>query len=171
MPAETVPETRVEHEAFGREERARRAWAVIALFAVATALATALLTFPQDIQTSGLAELQSKAQEARDFFTADYVFIVLYGLLGPVALWRFGRAIGRDGHPPLWLRLGILFLAGGGIVDALENTLIVLSLQATGDGALVAAHALAIPKYAFAFPGFALALVALVRAIRSLATR
>jgi len=125
-----------------------------------------LIAFEPDIQDIDADELVARSDDARAFLAADYLFIVLYAILSPIAIWRFGTTLG-DGSPPLWIRLAPLCLAAG-VFDAIENTLLLSATDSASSGAVDAAHAVAIPKGALFVAGAALAIAALVRAIQVL---
>jgi hypothetical protein len=145
-----------------------RAVAVLAMFAATLALGLVLLVaFEPDIQTIDADELVSRSGDARAFLSADFVFILLYAVASPIAIWRFGTALGA-GTPPGWIKLTALVLVGAGLVDATENTLLLSATGSVSEGAVDLAHALAIPKVTLFTAGAALALVANVRAAKAL---
>ncbi|HYU59408.1 MAG TPA: hypothetical protein VEK39_01495 [Solirubrobacterales bacterium] len=145
-----------------------RALAFVGLFAATLVLGIVLLiAFEPDIQDIDADELVARSDDARAFLAADYLFIVLYAILSPIAIWRFGTTLG-DGSPPLWIRLAPLCLAAAGVFDAIENTLLLSATDSASSGAVDAAHAVAIPKVALFVAGAALAIAALVRAIQVL---
>jgi hypothetical protein len=142
--------------------------AVLAVFMATLALGVALLVaFEPDIQTIDADELVSRSGDARAFLGADFVFILLYAVLSPIAIWRFGIALG-PGTPPRWIKLTALLLVGAGLVDATENTLLLSATGSVSESAVDLAHALAIPKVTLFTAGAVLAIVANVRAVKAL---
>jgi hypothetical protein len=152
-------------------ELRRRAVRVIALFVATLALGIALLAFfATDIQDIDADELASRSGEARAFLVGDYVFVVLYAILSPIAILRFGSVLG-SGTPPAWIRLAAICLAGAGVFDLTENTLLFAATSSASQGAVDAAHAVAIPKVALFVAGTLLAIAANVRAVQVLRER
>jgi hypothetical protein len=148
-----------------------RARAVLGLLAATLALGIVLLiAFEPDVQTIDAAELVERSDDARAFLIADYLFIALYALLSPIAIWRFGSALGA-GTPPAWIRATALLLAAAGAVDATENTLLLSATGSVSEGAVDAAHGLEIPKVGLFLAGAALALVVNFRALQVLRGR
>lgn len=144
-----------------------RARIVVAMFAATLALGIFLLiAFDPGVQQLDADELVADRDDARAFLVADYFFIALYAVLSPLAIWRFGTALGAE--RPTWIRLAPLFLAVGGLFDAIENTLLLSATGSLSEGAVDAAHAVAFPKLGFFVVGAALSIAALVRAIRVL---
>jgi hypothetical protein len=84
--------------------------------------------FEPEIQTIDADELVARKDDARAFLAADYLFIVFYAVLSPLAAWRFGSAL-TGGSPPRWIMAAALLLVAAGLVDATENALLV---SATG---------------------------------------
>jgi hypothetical protein len=139
--------------------------AVVATLVATLALAVLLLVaFEPDVQTVGADELVARRGEARAFLIGDYVFVVVYGLLSPIAIWRFGRALG-SGAPPRWFVLTALLLGAAGIVDAAENTLLLAATGSPSKATVDAAHALEVPKVALFAAGALLALGVNARAL------
>src|SRR5215210_7335982 len=91
----------------GGVNRARAA-AVLGAFAATLALGIVLtLAFDVDVQQADAAELATREDDARAFFVGDYLFILLYAIVSPIVIWRFGR--------PAWWAKGaavLLPLAG-----------------------------------------------------------
>ena len=144
-------------------ERDRAAKWVIAAFAIALLASLALLAFfDVEVQTIDAQELAQRDGDARAFFAGDYVFIALYAVLGSWAQRRFAAF-----EPGPW-RLAPPLLLLGGVVDAVENTLLLLSTGSVHEGRVDAAHALMIPKMVLVTLGALLALLAVVRAVRVL---
>ena len=135
-----------------------RAITVVALFAATLLLALVLLlAFDPGVQTISAQELADRRDDARAFLIADYGFVLLYAVLSPIAIWRFARA-----------RAAVALLAAAGLVDAVENTLLLSATGSVSEGAVDAAHALALPKFALFAAGAVLALIVYARALRTL---
>jgi hypothetical protein len=141
-------------------EGERRAQVVLALLVATIALGVVLLVaFDPDVQTVDAGELVDRRDDARAFLVADYAFVVLYAVLSPLAIWRFGARPARLAAP---------LLAAAGLVDATENTLLLAATGTVSEGAVDAAHALAVPKIALFVAGALLAMVVNVRAVQVL---
>jgi hypothetical protein len=127
-----------------------------------------VLTEPS-IQGAPVGELAERRSDAVAFFTLDYLFVVLYAVAGPIALWRFGTTLASDrGRVPSWVALGALLLVVGGIVDAVENALLLTASSSGNAGSVDLAHSLVVPKYALVGLGFLLSLRAVWHAARAL---
>jgi hypothetical protein len=145
-----------------------RARVVLALFAATLAVGIVLLVaFEPEVQTVSAEELVERRDDARAFLIADYVFVLLYAVLSPLAIWRFGSAL-ASGSPPGWIKLTALLLVAAGAVDATENTLLLSATGSLSEDAVDAAHALEVPKITLFTAGAILAIVANVRAARTL---
>jgi uncharacterized membrane protein len=145
-----------------------RGIAVLAMFAAALALGIVLLVaFDPEVQTIDPEELVTRSDDARRFLVADYVFVLCYAILSPLAIWRFGSALAA-GSPPGWIKLTVLLLVAAGLVDATENTLLLSATGSVSEGAVDAAHALEIPKVTLFLAGAAFAVAANIRAARAL---
>jgi hypothetical protein len=143
-----------------------RALVVLGLFAATFAYGLMLLAaFEPDVQRDSAAELVARSDDARAFLVADCVFIVLYAIAVPIAIWRFGAAL-EDGRPPLWIWLAASLLGACGIVDVTENTLLLSATGAPSPSAVDAAHDLAVPKFVLFGGGLVLTIVASIRALR-----
>jgi hypothetical protein len=141
--------------------------AVIAGFGASVLLGLALLVFFEpDVQQASAAELVAREGDARSFFIADYVFILLYAVLSPIAIWRYGAIF--QGGAPWWLTAAVLLLPLAGLVDAAENALLLTASGSLSPDTVDAAHALAIPKVVLFVAGAGCAIAVLVRAIREL---
>jgi hypothetical protein len=157
--------------AVSNREEETRARAVVALFVATLALGIVLLVaFEPDVQTIDADELASRSDDARAFFIGDYFFIALYAVLSPIAIWRFGGALG-SGRPPTWIMLAAWLLAGAGVFDAAENALLLSATGSSSPGTVDAAHAVAIPKTVLFVAGALFTLGVEYRAIRALARR
>jgi hypothetical protein len=90
------------------------------------------LTVDPGIQGVDARELVARAGDARAFFTVDVVYVVLYAVAGPIALWTYGRTLAGDshGHVPAWLAIGAVGLVAGGAFDLAENVLLLAALVA-----------------------------------------
>jgi hypothetical protein len=141
---------------------------VLAMFAAVLALGIVLLVaFDPEVQTIDPEELVTRSDDARKFLVADYVFVLCYAILSPLAIWRFGSALAA-GSPPGWIKLTVLLLVAAGLVDATENTLLLSATGSVSEGAVDAAHALEIPKVTLFLAGAAFAVAANIRAARGL---
>jgi protein-S-isoprenylcysteine O-methyltransferase Ste14 len=148
-----------------------RAIIVLAAFVATLALGLVLLAFFEpEVQDIGAAELVDRKDEAREFLVADYFFILVYGVLSPIAIWRFGGAL-AGGSPPGWMKLTAVLLVAAGLVDATENTLLLSATDSVSEDTVDAAHALVVPKVGLFVAGALLAIVANFRAARTLAGR
>jgi hypothetical protein len=123
-----------------------------------------LLLFEPEVQTLDAAELRERRDEARAFFAADYVFVVVYAVLAPLALWRFGQTLTRHGRTIALLAAALL--AAAGVVDAVENALLLAASGSGSQATVNTAHGLAAPKVLLFVAGAALALATNWRALR-----
>ena len=147
-----------------------RALAVLAAFAASLALGIVLLiAFDPSVQTVSAEELVERRDDARAFLAADYFFVLLYAVVSPVAIWRFGGAL--PGGRPRWIAAAALLLVAAGLVDAIENTLLLSATDSVSEGAVDTAHALEIPKIGLFVAGLMLAIAANVRAVQTLRGR
>ena len=156
-------------EATARDENTirARARAVAGAFAATLALGLVLtVAFEPDVQTADAAELVARESDARSFFIADYVFIALYAVLSPIAIWRYA-AVAMPG-PPWWILATVVLLPLAGLVDATENALLWSAAGSLSPDAVDGAHSLAIPKVALFVAGAVGSIAALVHAIRTL---
>jgi hypothetical protein len=143
-----------------------RAKPVVVTFFAALALGIVLLIFFEpDVQQAGAAELVERKDDARAFFAADYVFILLYAVASPIAIARYGASLGAA--RPWWLVAAVVLLPLAGLVDAAENTILLTATDSVSEGAVDAAHALAIPKVVLFVAGTACSIAVLVKAIRA----
>jgi hypothetical protein len=129
-----------------------------------------LIFFEPEIQTIDADELVARKDDARAFLAADYLFIVFYAVLSPLAAWRFGSAL-TGGSPPRWIMAAALLLVAAGLVDATENALLVSATGSVSEDAVDVAHGLAIPKVALFVAGALLAVAVNVRAAKALRDR
>ena len=151
------------------DPRTNRRWAtrVLALFVATLALGILLLiAFEPDVQTVEADELVARSDDARAFFIADYLFVLVYAVLSPWVIWRYGESSSGDAAPA-WIKLAALLLVAAGVVDAAENTLLLSSTGSVSEGRVDAAHALAVPKIALFVGGAVLAVLVNLRALRT----
>lgn len=142
---------------------------VIAAFVATLALGLVLLfAFAVEIQTVGAGELVERADDARAFLIPDYAFLILYGLVSPLALIGYRNALGA---PPRWIAWAAIPLALGAVVDAVENALLWTATDAPAPGTVATAHALALPKMLLFVAGTLLFLAAVAHAVRTLLRR
>jgi hypothetical protein len=149
-----------------------RASAIALLAVFATALVLGVLLFvlvDPGIQLVGAEELASRRSDAVAYFTLDLAFVVVYAMAGPIALWRLGRALAPangEGRIPSWLAIAAVALVVGGLMDAVENVLLLSASSAVDPEKVRLAHLLAVPKYLFGAVGFVLSLRAVAAALR-----
>lgn len=133
------------------EPRGLRRHALLVLASFVASLAVGLLllaAFDPEVQTLSAAELVERRDSARSFLAADYLFVALYAVLSPLAIRRFGRALGA-GAAPRWIVLAAALLAVAGLFDAVENALLWSASDQVSDDTVQAAHAVAVPKLIF----------------------
>ena len=150
----------------GAGERSRgTAWPVVALFVATIAFGVfLLLVFEPDVQEADAAELVARSDDARAFLIADLFFPLIYGVLSPLAQWRFGRSL-TGGSPPVWVAAAAILLVLAALCDLSENALLLSGTDSESPGAVDAAHAIAVPKIAFFVAGAVLSVAVLVRAV------
>lgn len=142
-----------------------RSKAVVATYFAAVVLGIVLVVFFEpDVQQAGAAELVERKDDARAFFAADYVFILVYALASPLAIARYGATLA--GGRPWWLTAAIVLLPLAGLVDAAENAILLSATGSESEGAVDAAHALAVPKTVLFLAGAACSTVVLVKTLR-----
>lgn len=124
------------------------------------------VAFDPEVQTIGADILVERRDDARAFLIVDYLFIAVYAVLSPIAQLRFGHALGGLGR---WLRLAPILLVAAGIVDAVENALLLSATDSVSEGTVETAHALAVPKVVLFVCAVLLSVGVLARAIRALA--
>jgi hypothetical protein len=146
-----------------------RALIVLGLFAATFVMGMVLLVaFEPDVQQDSASELVARSDDARAFLVADYVFIALYAIATPVALWRFGSAL--DAGRPVWIVAAAALLFACGLVDATEDTLLLSATGEVSEDTVDTAHALAVPKIVLFGAGIVLTIVANLRALRVVRT-
>lgn len=144
-----------------------RAVAVLAAFGASLIVALILLVFFEpDVQTVSAEELYARRDDARAFLAGDFVFILLYGVVSPIVLWRFWRATGSR-----WAAAAAVLLACAAVVDVTEGVLLMSATDAVSEGAVDAAHGLEIPRVGLFVAGLVAAIVANVGAARLLRAR
>ena len=132
-------------------------WAAAATIAYGAFL---LLAFDPGVEMLDPDELVAEQDDARAFLIADLFFPLIYGALLPLAIWRYSEE--------RWARIAALLFVAAGLVDWLENGLLLSATDSPSEGAVDAAHAAGIVNLvlftAAALPG----LVLLYRAFREL---
>jgi hypothetical protein len=154
-PATTSP-------AGGTSERAPAKfllWATAAVIAYGLLL---LIVFNPDVEMLDAAEL-AESDDAVPFLVADLFFPPLYGILLPLAMWRFSAA--------RWARIAALLLVVAGVVDWAENVLLLTATDSPSEGVVDAAHAGGWVNVGLFTAGALPGLVLLVRAIQALRAR
>lgn len=147
---------------------ARRATVVLALLASTVAMGLVLLiAFDPSVQTASAGELVKRQGAARAFLIVDFFFVVVYGVLLPIAIWRFGSRL-SGGRPPGWVAAAALLLLAAGVVDAVENALLLSATGSVSVGRVDAAHTLEAPKVVLFVAGAVMALAVNYRAARVL---
>ena len=137
-----------------------RAKALLAATAVVVAYGLVLLiAFDPGVEMLDADEL-ARSDDASPFLIADLFFPPLYGIVLPLAIWRFGSE--------WWARAAALLFVAAGVVDWAENVLLLTATDSVSDGAVDAGHAAGwvnvVLFTAVALPG----LVLLVRGLRTL---
>jgi hypothetical protein len=146
----------------------RAAWVVIAVFLASVIYGLVLLAaFDPGVQGLDPAELFDRKDDARAFLVADFFFPLLYGLAFPTAAWRFGRWL-TGGRPPWWCIAATVALALGGVLDLIENVLLLDAIDNESTDLVDTAHAIATPKLVAGGVGDLLAIVVVIRAALSL---
>jgi hypothetical protein len=146
-----------------------RALIVLGLFAASLVMGMVLLVaFDPSVQQDSASEIVTRSDDARAFLIADYVFIALYALASPIALWRFGSVL-EPGRPP-WIVAAALLLLAAGAVDATENALLLSATGSVSPDTVDTAHSLRVPKLALSGAGLVLTIVANVKALQVVTT-
>jgi hypothetical protein len=151
-PATTSP-------AGGTSERARAKFLLAAAAAVIAYALLLLIAFNPDVEMLDAAEL-AESDDAASFLVADLFFPPVYGILLPLAMWRFSAA--------RWARIAALLLVVAGVVDWAENILLLTATDSPSEGAVDAGHAAGWVNVVLFTAGALPGLVLLVRAIRAL---
>jgi hypothetical protein len=142
---------------------ARAKLMILSVVATVAMLAVLGIAFEPDVQTIDAAELVDREDDARAFFAADYVFIAIYAVLLPIAMWRYADTL--TGRWRMWIKIGALLFVANGLVDAVENALLLSATDSVSEDTVDAAHALVVPKTAPFIAGAILALAACVKAV------
>lgn len=137
--------------------------------AVLVSLIVLATVFEAGVQTVDARGLVAVSDDAKEFFTADYVFIGLYSVLFPILLWWFSSAL-EQSTVRTRTRLAALLFVAAGIADAAEDALLLSATDAVSEGAVDAAHVVAVPKIALFVAASIFAVIALWRAIDELRT-
>jgi hypothetical protein len=145
-----------------------RALALVGLTLAVLAFGIVLLTaFDPGVEMLDAEELVARSDDAQAFLIADYFYIVLYSLLLPATLWRFGESLG-DAGPPTWVRAAALLFMAAGVVDLVENTLLITSTDSVSQGSVDAAHVAGWVNIVLFTAGALPGLLLLVRALGAL---
>jgi hypothetical protein len=140
-----------------------RAKALLAATAAVVAYGLVLvIAFDPDVEMLDAAEL-ARSDDAVPFLVADLFFPPLYGILLPLAMWRFSAA--------RWARIAALLLATAGLIDWVENTLLLTATDSPAQGAVDAGHVAGWVNVVVFTAGALPGLVVLARAIRVLRAR
>ena len=148
--------------AAGTSERSR-AKALLAVTAAVLAYGLVLLiVFDPGVEMLDADEL-ARSDDANPFLIADLFFPILYGVVLPLAMWRFSAA--------RWARIAALLFVVAGMIDWAENILLLTATDSPSEGAVDAGHVAGwvnvVVFTAAALPGLWL----LVQAIRALRAR
>jgi hypothetical protein len=140
------------------EERSRAKALLAATAAVIAYGLVLLIAFDPGVETLDAGELAA-SDDAVPFLVADLFFPLLYGAVLPLAMWRFSGE--------RWARAAALLFAAAGLIDWVENTLLLSATDAPSEGAVDAGHVAGWVNIVLfssaALPG----LVLLARAIRT----
>jgi hypothetical protein len=117
-----------------------------------------LVAFDPRVERLDPPEL-AESDDANAFLIADLFFPVVYGALLPLAIWRFSRE--------RWASAAALLLAAAGLVDWVENTLLLTSTDAPSEGAVDAGHVAGWVNVVLFTAGALPGLVLLVRAVQA----
>jgi hypothetical protein len=140
-----------------------RAKALLAATAAVVAYGLLLLiAFDPDVEMLDAAEL-ARSEDAVPFLVADLFFPPLYGILLPLAMWRFSAA--------RWTRIAALLLAAAGLIDWIENTLLLTATDSPSEGAVDVGHVAGWVNVVVFTAGALPGLVLVARAIRVLRWR
>lgn len=113
-------------------ESRSRAKALLAAAAAVIAYGLVLLiAFDPSVERLDAGEL-SESDDAVPFLVADLFFPVLYGVLLPLAMWRFSTE--------RWVTIAALLLFVAGDIDWLENVLLLTATDTPSEGAVDAGH-------------------------------
>jgi hypothetical protein len=147
----------------GATSERSRAKALLAASAAVIAYGLVLLiAFEPDVETLDAGEL-ARSDDAVPFLVADLFFPPIYGVLLPLAMWRFSAA--------RWARVAALLFVAAGMVDWAENTLLLTSTGSPSEGAVDAGHLAGWVNIALFTAGALPGLVLVARAIRTVFRR
>jgi hypothetical protein len=121
-----------------------------------------LIAFDPGVETLEADEL-ARSDDAVPFLVADLFFPPLYGILLPLAMWRFSAA--------RWAGLAALCFVAAGLVDWAENILLLTATDSVSESAADAGHVAGWVNIVLFTAGALPGLVLLVRAIRVLGAR
>jgi hypothetical protein len=114
------------------EERSRAKVLLAATAAVIAYGLVLLIAFDPGVEMLDAGEL-ARSDDANAFLIADLLFPLLYGALLPLAMWRFSTA--------RWARIAALLFVAAGLIDWVENTLLLSATDSPSEGAVDAGHA------------------------------
>jgi hypothetical protein len=138
-----------------------RAWALIAAALAVIAYGVLLLVaFDPGVEMLDAGELVADSDDARAFLIADLFFPVLYGAVLPLAMWRFGAE--------RWVRVAAVLLVAAGLVDWVENVMLLTATDEVSESAVDAAHVAGWVNVVLFTAGALPGLVLLVRALPAL---
>jgi hypothetical protein len=118
-----------------------------------------LIAFEPDVEMLDAAELAA-SDDAVPFLVADLFFPPIYGILLPLAMWRFGAE--------RWVKIAALLLVAAALVDWAENVPLLTATDSVSEGAVDVGHAAGWVNIVLFTAGALPALVLLVRAARVL---
>jgi hypothetical protein len=157
-----VPRPTSTSPAAATSERSRAKALLAANAAVLAFGLVLLLAFDPGVERLDAGEL-ARSDDAVPFLVADLFFPLLYGALLPLAMWRFSAE--------RWARIAALLFVAAGLIDLLENALLLTATDSPSESAVDAGHVVGWVNVAVftaaALPG----LVLLVHAIRALRAR
>lgn len=143
-------------------ERSRAKTLVAASAAVIAYGLVLLIAFEPDVEMLDAGELAA-SDDAVPFLVADLFFPLVYGALLPLAIWRFAQE--------RWAKAAALLLALAGLVDWLENVLLLTSTGSASEGAVDAGHVAGWVNVVLFTAGALPGLVLLARAVRQAVSR
>jgi hypothetical protein len=117
-----------------------------------------LVAFDPGVERLDADEL-ARSGDANAFLIADLVFPVLYGALLPLAMWRFSAE--------RWARVAALLLVAAGLVDWVENALLLAATDEVSESAVDAGHVAGWVNVVLFTAGALPGLVLLVRAVQA----
>jgi hypothetical protein len=117
-----------------------------------------LVAFDPGVEQLDADEL-ARSDDANPFLIADLVFPVLYGALLPFAMWRFSAE--------RWARVAALLLVAAGLVDWVENALLLTATDEVSESAVDAGHVAGWVNVVLFTAGALPGLLLLVRAVQA----